>query len=378
MPFDAYLVGSFPESPVTLATGYKGPPIGTGPFAYLDWEPGSHLYVTRNKHYWRPGLPYLDQVSFLPILDSQQKENSLLAGDIDLALVGATIDDMSSLKSNKNLQYIDGSKVKGPESGMVYWMINCTVPPTDDVRIRNAMAWAIDQPTFWKEVFIGSGSAAGPGSDVPVTGPFQPGSAYYELNTGYPQKQDMDRAKALVAAYAAEKGQPKVTLTASTERKELTALQLTQSMWQEAGIDVTIQQLDVATLIVRGLKGQLQATYWDYGTAIDPDQNFPAWSPLYSAPVGTIALEVTRLRDPRIEPLLSTGRTDPDPARRQAAYKQLARVFGELTPFIYMGRDLGGYAASQRVGNLTTLTSPDGAPLSWAQPGLVATQMWLT
>jgi peptide/nickel transport system substrate-binding protein len=181
----------------------------------------------------------------------------------------------------------------------------------------------------------------------------------------------------LVAAYAQEKGTPKVTVTASTERKELTALQLTQSMWQEAGIDVTIQQLDVATLIVRGLKGQTQAVYWDYGAAIDPDQNYPAWSPQFSAPVGTIALEETRLNDPRIQPLLDTGRTDPDQSKRQAAYKQLARVFGELTPFIYMGRDLGGYAASPRVRNLTTLTSPDGTPLSWAQPGLVATQMWL-
>jgi peptide/nickel transport system substrate-binding protein len=378
VPFDAYLTGFWPQATSTLPAKYKGNPVGTGPFTYQAWEPGSHLYLTRNPKYWRKGLPYLDQVSFLPMLNSQQKENALKAGDINMALVGNTIDDLSGIVTNSGLQYVDDAGINGPETDMVYWLLNCAVAPTNDVRVRNALAYATDQSLFWKEVFIGSGAVGGPSSSTPVTGPFQPGSPYYELDTGYPQKQDTAKAKALIAEYAKEHGTPKITLTASTEVKELTALQLTQSMWQEAGVDVTIQQLDVGTLIVRGLKGQTQAVYWDYGTAIDPDQNFPAWSPLYSASIGTIALEETRLKDPRIEPLLVTGRTSGDQATRVAAYQSLAKVFGELTPFIYMGRGLGGLAATKNVQNLESLTTPDGTKIMWAQAGTFATELWLS
>ncbi len=378
VPFDAYLTTFWPQATSTLSAKYKGKPIGTGPFMYESWEPGNHLYLTRNPKYWRKGLPYLDRVSFLPMLNSQQKENALKAGNIDIALVGNTIDDLTGIVGDAGLQYVNDSRIKGPEAAMVYWLLNCAVAPTNDVRVRNALAYATDQSLFWKEVFIGSGAVGGPGTNVPVTGPFQPGSPYYELDTGYPQKQDMAKAKALVAAYTREHGTPKITLTASSEVKELTALQLTQSMWQQAGVDVTVQQLDVGTLIVRALDGQTQAVYWDFGAAIDPDQNYSAWSPLSSAAIGTIALEETRLKDPRIGPLLIKARTSGDNATRVAAYQGLAKVFGEQTPFIYMGRGLGGLAASKRVQNLGSLDTPDGSQILWAQAGTLPTELWLS
>ncbi len=378
VPFDAYLTTFWPQATATLSPKYKGKPIGTGPFMYKAWEPGNHLYLTRNPKYWRKGLPYLDQISFLPMLNSQQKENALKAGNIDVAVVGNTIDDLTGIVGDASLQYINDSKVRGPETDMVYWLLNCAVAPTNDVRVRNALAYATDQSLFWKEVFIGSGGVGGPGSSVPVTGPFQPGSPYYELDTGYPQKQDMAKAKALIAQYAKEHGTPKITLTASSEVKELTALQLTQSMWQEAGVQVTVQQLDVGTLIVRALNGHTQAVYWDYGAALDPDQNFPAWSPNFTARIGTIALEETRLKDPRIDPLLTKGRTSGDTTTRVAAYKGLAKVFGELTPYIYMGRGLGGLAASKNVQNLGSLTTPDGSQILWSQAGTLPTELWLS
>ena len=44
-------------------------PVGTGPFVFKEWTPNSHFTATANPHYWRPGLPYLDSITFKPIID---------------------------------------------------------------------------------------------------------------------------------------------------------------------------------------------------------------------------------------------------------------------------------------------------------------------
>src|SRR5580658_444113 len=59
-------------------------PVGTGPFKYQSWEPNDHFTVVRNPDYWRGGLPYLDTVTFKPIIDDQSREASLRSNTIDL------------------------------------------------------------------------------------------------------------------------------------------------------------------------------------------------------------------------------------------------------------------------------------------------------
>ena len=61
-------------------------PIGTGPFIYSDWQPNSHFTATKNPNYWRTGYPYLDQITFRPIPDTTQREQSLRSGSVDLIL----------------------------------------------------------------------------------------------------------------------------------------------------------------------------------------------------------------------------------------------------------------------------------------------------
>ena len=44
-------------------------PVGTGPFVFQDWVPNSHMTATRNPHYWRKGYPYLDSITYKPIIN---------------------------------------------------------------------------------------------------------------------------------------------------------------------------------------------------------------------------------------------------------------------------------------------------------------------
>ncbi len=69
---------------LAAANGGTSQPIGTGPFVFKEWVPNSHFTATANPHYWRPGLPYLDQITFKPIVDPNARAEALKSGTVDI------------------------------------------------------------------------------------------------------------------------------------------------------------------------------------------------------------------------------------------------------------------------------------------------------
>ncbi|MDG0027728.1 ABC transporter substrate-binding protein [Trinickia sp. Y13] len=58
--------------------------IGTGPFKLKEFTPGVHTVVVKNDHYWKPGLPHLDEIELIGISDESARVNALLSGDVQL------------------------------------------------------------------------------------------------------------------------------------------------------------------------------------------------------------------------------------------------------------------------------------------------------
>ena len=74
-PFPYYLAQAqtgYIAAPSMLnsADGGTSNPIGTGPFVFQDWVPNSHMTATRNPHYWRKGYPYLNSITYKPIINA--------------------------------------------------------------------------------------------------------------------------------------------------------------------------------------------------------------------------------------------------------------------------------------------------------------------
>ncbi len=375
VPFDAYLATTPVVHPKMLDPKYKGRPIGTGPYIYQDWVPGTHFIVNRNPNYWRAGLPYLDKVTVTPIVDSQQRANALKAGTIDIMHAFSTISDLPQLRADRSLVYRDDSAVTSFVPNMAFWVLNCAKPPTNDLRIRQAMAYATDQSKYAQLSFSGMGSADGSKPFVPVTSPFAPGSPWF-TETSYPKAPDLAKAKQLVAAYAKDHGTPTVNAIAIPVRAELAALQLAQSQWEEAGIKVKVEQMDVSRLIANTLEGDFQASYWSPTAVSDPDVKYPGWSPSSDQPIGTISAKPDRLADSRLQPLLDKGRTATTQAERAAAYRSFAKVMADDLPFIYMGRSVFSYAARPNLQNWANATTPEGAKTYWTN--FTLTEAWLT
>jgi ABC-type transport system substrate-binding protein len=358
VPFDTYLVpGSqlgYMVSPKAIEGGkVSTAPVGTGPFVFQEWKVGDHFTATRNQSYWRSGLPYLDTVTFRPIPDSQARGNSLRAGDIDV-MYGSTAQNIVDFRNDKNVTYVDDMNSTLGEPTLVFFMVNTAVPPVDDIRVRQAMAYATDQEKLVKVAGLGVGLQF-----LPITGPFDKGSPYY-ARTSYPAKPDLAKAKSLVQDYVKDKGSaPKFKLGTTNDPTNVQNTQLVQAMWRAAGLDVDIDVVEQASYITNALVGSYQVYGWIQFGASDPDQNFVWWSQDTVAPVGSLSLNFARNKDPQIQAALEKGRASGKSSDRAAAYQTVMSRLADDLPFIWASRSVGSAMARPNVMNFVNPTLPD-------------------
>jgi peptide/nickel transport system substrate-binding protein len=351
--FPMYLTGQigYVADPKMLAdpNGSRHP-IGTGPFVFKEWVPGNHFSATKNPNYWQKGLPYLDEVEYRPIVEVQSRASSLKAGTIDL-MHTTDPDTIVEFRKDKSVSIVDDSKSAG-EHEETFFMLDTAKPPLDDVRVRQALAYATDRRKVVNTVYAGILPDA--------TGPFDANSPFHS-DTGYPDF-NLQKAKDLVAQYEKDHGKITFELGTTNSAKNLEATQLVQDMWKQAGINTTIKQVEQSQYILNALVGNFQAYQWRQFGEPDPDGDFVWWSSFTAAPIGSLSLNFARNKDPQVDKDLTTGRTSPDQATRTAAYQDIAKRFGQDIPYIWIGTTVWAVASKPKVQGVTTWTMPDGTP----------------
>ncbi len=366
---DGLYQGGYIAEPSTLQNGTANTkPIGTGPFVFQEWIPNDHFTATKNPHYWRQGMPYLDSIVYRPIPDPQSRENSLKSGTVDI-INSNDLQNYVDLTSNSSFVTITDLKSQ-LEPNMTFFQINTTAPPVDDVRVRQALAYATDRRQYINVIDQG----------VPTesTGPFVSGSPYY-ASTGYPNF-DLSKAQSLVKQYQADHGgqAPAFTVGVTNTPKDLERGQLMQAMWNKAGMQVQISQTEASQFILNALLGKYQVVSWGQYAAADPDLNYVWWTSANAAANGSLALNFARNKDPQIDQNLTIGRTSTDQAARATAYQNVAKRFAQDVPYLWLDREVWIYSAKPSVMNFAGGTMPNGTkaiPLIWGQ--IWPTQIWL-
>jgi ABC-type transport system substrate-binding protein len=342
-------------------------PVGTGPFVFGSWQPNAHFTATRNPHYWQQGLPYLDQVTFRPIVDTTQREDSLRTGSVD-ALISIDAKTYAHFNGTAGYQALfETSPVIGSPT-MGFMLLNCARPPTDDLRIRTALAKATDQVAIQK-VF-------GDGSVQVIDGIFLPGSPYAG-HPAYPAP-DASGAKALVRQYAAAHGTPAIQISTTSDPRTVQLVQVVQQMWGAVGIDVSITIVQQADAIIDLLTGEYQAVPSAQFGAVNPDLNYPWLSTTTVQPIGKVGLNFARNSDPAIEQAFVTGRSTLDRVARVQAYRTVNERLGVDLPYAWIGRDIFPFAAVDRVGGIRHLTLPGGrAGYAYNEGVFFPAHLWL-
>ena len=253
---------------------------------------------------------------------------------------------------------------------MNFIMVNLSVPPMNDIRVRQAMAMAISSQQYAEVV----DKKVNPQANQP----FSPGSAYYAVESGYPAFNP-DHAKALVRQIQRDTGKPVAfNLTSTPASSAVQAAQFLQQQLQAVGMQVTLTQIQQANEINDALGGKFQALVWRQFGAVDPDLNYLWWSPTEIFASIDLATNFARNTDPTIETLLQQGRRSTDPTVRAHAYQRIAQRLNKDLPYIWNDRDTWAIVAQSHVQNFNNATLPSGAAAYGMIVGTIWTsQIWL-
>jgi peptide/nickel transport system substrate-binding protein len=221
---DAVMVA--PGSAATNATQ----PVGTGPYRLATWQRGAALTLTRNDAYWGP-LPRIGTVVFRFISDPSAAFAAMSAGDIDAFPNYPAPENVAQFRRDPRFKVMVGAS-----EGKVILGINNRIAPFNDVRVRRAIAHAVDRRALIEGAMFGFGE--------PIGSHFaRQDAGYVDLTNLYPH--DPARARALLA----EAGYPNgidVTLRLPPRPYARRSGEVLASQMAEAGIRVRIENLEWA------------------------------------------------------------------------------------------------------------------------------------
>ncbi len=322
-------------------------PIGTGPFRIKEWEVGKRVSVAKNTSYWRTGLPYLDNVDFKVIEDGSERVTQLQNGSVDV-IHASNISETSQLDALPK----DGRIVVNHDPGATestFVMLNTAKAPLDDVRVRQAIAYATDLQALADQ--------NGWPKERLTDSPFAPDSPWY-AKVDFP-RANLAKAKELIASYEKDKGPVSFELAGPFE---ISLLQQLSDQWAQAGIKTTVSVVEFKKNVILAVGGNFDALLFRYFAAPDPDVVWHFWSSKTVAPLGSISLNFAHLADEQIDEGLTAGRASADPAVRKAAYAKVQKRFADLVPYVWLYRTDWVIATSAKVHDARNVTLPDGSP----------------
>jgi peptide/nickel transport system substrate-binding protein len=319
--------------------------IGSGPFKMSEWVPDNYMLLEANKDYYLSGLPYLDAVRINVVPDQAGLVAALRTKAADMAL----IEDARTAQSLRQEQGITLDAKPSPNYNLLF--INTKRKPFDNVKVRQAIAYAVDRQQIIDAVALGEGE---------ITGPIAPALAQFALpSSEYPSyKRDVNKAKQLLQE--ANVGSIEFTMLTQTSEPAYAkdVAQLVQQQLAEVGIKMNIELLEFNQWVDRWLKADFDMSPGLNGGNADPDYYIFR----YFTTDGNLNF-VTSYQNNTVSDSIKQARTLTDPARRKPLYDQVQRTLVDEAPFIWLfvGRDYVAYQNTTKdfahipTGNITFL-----------------------
>ncbi|TCT05438.1 peptide/nickel transport system substrate-binding protein [Tepidamorphus gemmatus] len=226
-------------SPASADTN-KTRPIGTGPFRFAEWVPGDRIVLTRNPDYW--GEPVaLERATFKIIPDPAAAVAAMMAGDVDAFANFPAPEAIPQFEADPRFTVVIGST-----EGETILAINNGRPPFDDLKVRQAIAHAIDRQAIIEGAMFGLGT--------PIGSHFAPHHpAYVDLTGVYPY--DPAKAKALLAEAGHADG-IKATLKLPPPSYARRGGEVIAEQLRQVGIDLEIIPVEWAQWLEQVFRGK--------------------------------------------------------------------------------------------------------------------------
>ncbi len=320
------------QEQVTNDGSWLDEPNGTGPFKLGTYEIGETIILERNDLY-HLGPPHIEEVRMILSGGSAM----IMYENDEIHLTGVGIDDLPRLLDPSDA--LHPQLHRSPQDFDVFYVgLNVDQPPFDDVKVRQAMNYAIDLASIAENVLDGR--------VAPATGVIPPGFPSHTENLRtYHYNPDLARELLQESKYADEAASgdfPRITLTISGSFGAAipTYLEVILEQWrQELGIEIDIQQTEWATFLqdVSERKYQMFSLGWvaDYP---DPENFLDVL--LHSESQSNH----TNYSNPEVDRLLEEARTERDRTRRFEMYNQIEQMILDDAPWVWTWFSGEGYA----------------------------------
>jgi len=316
-------------SPKADAAGTLGrQPVGTGPFAFVEWVSDDHVLQRRHDGYWG-GKPAIGMLKWTWTTEAAVMNMAVRTGDADVvnplppAFAGP-------LKTQRGVGLLEG------DGSAVFWVaLNTQLKPLDDARVRQALNWATDRAALVRTLFYGYGT--------PADSPLAPVDLFHKPSSPY--GYDPARAKALLA----EAGHPGgIAISLAVQEPEAALAEALQGMWAAAGVQLDVQRMEsgVWTSAAFGTPEQkaaakLHAVLASWSTGfIDPDlQLRPLYATASWSPKGP---NLGFYSNGDLDALLDHAGSTLDAEERRRLYAQAQDTIETDAPHVllYVSRDL--------------------------------------
>jgi len=301
-------------------------PIGSGPYKLKAWQKGIQAELQVNASYWR-GKPRFSTVIFRVVPDVSTRVADLRTGKADL-IRQLTSDEATQIKGDSELQVL-----ASPTERIGYMFINALAGPTADVRVRRAIAYAIDNKTIIEALLQGYAK--------PVNIVLTPANFGYVPDVkGY--EYDPAKAKALLKEAGAEGANLTFLTSPAYDRRVVEAL---QQMLQDVGLKVEIVTLDQPTFLRRRQgrpdeAGSLSIGRWSCACQDADGVIFPLFRS------GGIW---SKYSNPAFDAEVDAARSVLDESTRLAHYKKAFEILREDVPGIGLYQDYAIYGARKQL-----------------------------
>ena len=304
-------------------------PVGSGPYRFREWASKSHVTLERNPDYaWgsvlfkHQGPPYPDEVTFRLVPDGSTRLATLETGEVHVA-EEIPPEEVARVSQRPRLRVLNRI-VPGTSAQL---MLNTTHAPLDELRLRRALEYAINQEELCKVLFQGA--------FTPARTPLAPGTLGFDERLGAIYGFDTDRARTLLeeagwrlapSGLRTRNGHPlEISInivTASIQSLPVKVAEMIQAQLREVGILLSIKQTDTAALFALLRQGAQQMVLgWRAGA--DPDVVRPLF---HSDFFGKSPVARIRFKDERLDRLLIQGTQELARARRQAIYREVQEI----------------------------------------------------
>ena len=312
-------------------------PVGTGAFSLKQWVQGTNITLTRNPEYWRKGEPHLDSVVFRTVASAVLGLQRVSIGEIDImgALGPAEV---------KQIDPRTASAVKLPVGRWYALQWQVDKAPFNDIKLRMAIAHAIDRNRMNQIIFDGQGLIAD-GTSPPglwYSNPFKPTFTY-----------SPEKARAFLKESGWNINDP-ITLWAPSEATYNRISQLAAEQIQAIGLKVTLSPVAQSEYYARVVQRVVNFTPSSWGQRADPDAFY--YFLLHSKGTGN----TTGYRSAEADGLLERARSISNQEERAKLYGQVQDLVMHDLPYISLLFGADYIAVSNKVRNW--VPSPDSYP----------------